>query len=257
MNTTKKMNPTPEQKHSGAGDNIAGDQTNIDRQNNADTIIYGVPFEQYQADLAEKEKEIRQLLVDAALDHRDKTELNQQLAQVEQLRLDEQTSYENHIKDLKERLNRLDLLRGQIPDKLIEEAKQALSDGENTKADQLFKQVEEQEDPHIAAAAEAAYQRGKLAEDIIQYSTAFQHYHRAIQLMPDNPLFLETAGSMAGIVANHQKQIEWNEQALSLYLKQDGKDSPDVARLRNNLGSAWDSLGEYQKSDRLLRAGLD
>ena len=160
------------------------------------------------------------------------------------------------LKDLEERIKRLDQLSGQIPDKLIEEAKQALIIGDNVKADQLFTQIEEQAEPHIAAAAEAAYQRGKLSEDAIQYDKAFQHYHRAIQLMPDNPLYLEIAGSMAGIVANHQKQIEWEQKALAIYLKQNRADSTDVARLRNNLGLAWESLGDYQKAIEYFKLAL-
>jgi tetratricopeptide (TPR) repeat protein len=208
----------------------------------------GVPFEQYILGLAEREKEIRQLLVDVALSDRDKMELNQQLSRVEQLRLDERTSYEAHASDLQERIKRLDQLSGQVPDKLIEEAKQALAKGDNAKAGQLFTQVEEQADPHIAAAAEAAYQLGKLAEDAIKYNEAIQHFERATQLTPDNPLYLEAAGSMAGTLANHQKEIEWEEKALAIYLDQNGAESVDVARLRNNLGSAWDFLGQYGKA---------
>lgn len=145
------------------------DQRNqrVGTQYNADIIDVGVPFEQYKADLSEREKEIRQLLVNAALDERAKAELNRQLTQVERLRLDERASYEAHAKDLQERIDRLDQFSGQVPDKLLGEARQALASGDNAKADQLFTQVEEQANPHIAAAAEAAYQRGKLSEDAI------------------------------------------------------------------------------------------
>ena len=228
----------------------------VETQYNADSINIGVPFEQYKADLADREKEVRQLLVDAALDERKKEDLNRQLAQVEQLRLDERSSYETHVKDLVERIRRLDQLSGQIPDKFIGEAKQALANGDNAKADQLFTQVEEQADPHIAAAAEAAYQRGKLSEDAIKYNEAFRHYQRAIQLVPDNPQYLEDAGSMAGIVANHQNEVEWKEKALAIYLEQEGADSADVARLRNNLGMAWHSLGQYDKAVEYFELAL-
>jgi tetratricopeptide (TPR) repeat protein len=208
----------------------------------------GISFEQYTAVLDKRETEIRQLLVDQALGERDKEELNQQLARVDQLRQNEQASYEAHVKDLQERINRLDQLSGQVPDKFIEGARQALANGDNAKADQLFTQVEEQADPHIAAAAEAAYQRGKLSQDAIKYHQAMQHYQRAIQLSPDDPLYLMVAGIMAGILARHQQQIEWNEQALAIYLEQEGADSPEAATLRNNLGEAWRSKGEYDKA---------
>ena len=64
---------------------------------------------------------------------------------------------EAHVEELQERIARLDQLQGQVPDKFIEAAKQALAEGDNNKADQLFSQVEESADPHIAAAAEVAY----------------------------------------------------------------------------------------------------
>ncbi len=235
------------------------DQQNqhVEHQQNADTINnYGVPFEQYKADLTEKEKEIRRLLKNAALVEKEKTELNQKLAKVEQLRLDERASYEAHKKDLEERLNRLDQLSGKIPEKLIEEAKLALAKGDTVKADQFFSQVEEQADPHIAAAAEATYQRGKLSEDAIQYHEAFQHYQRAILLTPGNPEYLSSAASMAYTLAQYSKAINWNEQALELYLEQDGEDSADVAGLRNNLGLAWQALGEYEKAIGYLEKAL-
>jgi tetratricopeptide (TPR) repeat protein len=220
----------------------------VGTQYNADTIITGIPFETYKADLADKEKEIRQLLVDAALSKRDRAALEKQLVDVEALRLDERASYEAHIKDLEERIKRLDHLTGQVPEKLIDEAKEALAHDDTAKADQLFRQVEEQADPHIIAAAEAAYQRGKLAEDAINYKAAFEHYQRAVQLAPDNGEYLSTAGLIAGTLANYAKAIEWGEQALASDLKTYGETHPTVAIRRNNLGLAWHDLGEYQKA---------
>jgi len=164
----------------------------VDTQFNIGSI--GVSFEQYKADLAEKEKEYRELLISATLSEKEKNDYRTQFAAVERQRLDEQASYESHVKDLKERIARLDELSGQLPDKIIKEAKQALASGDNIQADQLFTQVEEQADPHIAAAAEAAYQRGKLAEDAINYNQAFLHYLRATQLVPSNTYYLNMVG---------------------------------------------------------------
>ena len=174
--------------HSG-GDTVVG-SGHIDKSTHIVTQNIGVPFEQYKADLAEKEHEIRQLLVSAVTTEQNKATLEIELAEVERRRLNERASYEAHIKDLKERIERLNQLKGQLPDTLINEAKQALAQGDNSKADQLFAQVEAQAEAHIAAAAEAAYQRGKLAEDAIHYREAMRHYQRATQLAQDNTDYL-------------------------------------------------------------------
>ncbi|MCP4278161.1 MAG: hypothetical protein GY779_17590, partial [Gammaproteobacteria bacterium] len=177
-----------------------------------------ISFEQYKSDLGEKEQEIRGLLVDQALSARDKADLEQALTEVEKRISEDRDGYLAHIQDLETRIKRLDELVGQVPGKLISGAKQALGEGDNDKADKLFTQIEEQADPHILAAAESAYQRARLAEDDINYHQAFEHYQRAVGLDPDNPEYLQYAGTMAGIVAEYQKQIEWNEKALDIYL---------------------------------------
>ncbi|MCP4277254.1 MAG: tetratricopeptide repeat protein, partial [Gammaproteobacteria bacterium] len=228
----------------------------VQNQNNADTIYQGIPFEQYKADLAGKQERIENLLVDQALSERDKATLEQELAEVRKRLVEDRDGYEAHIKDLEERIQRLDELQGQIPDKLIKDARQALASGDHKKATQLFRQIEEHADPHILAAAESAYQQGKLAEDDINYHEAYSHYERAVGLSPDNPEYLEDAGTMAGIVANYQKQIEWNEKALDIYLQQEGEDSAEVAVLRNNLGIAWCALGDYHKAIELHELAL-
>ncbi len=208
----------------------------------------GISFEQYKTHLDEKEKEIRKLIVAAERDSQKQKELKIELAQVKQLRVDEKESYQAYIKSLEERVKRLDKLVGQVPDKLIEEAKQALIKGETAKAESLFKQVEEQAEPHIKAAAEAAYQRGKLAEDDINYSEAWNNYQRAVQLNPDDTEYLNTAGMMAHTLAKHDRAKKFFELALASDLKTYGEGHPNVATRRNNLGSAWESLGEYQKA---------
>ncbi|OJA03685.1 tetratricopeptide repeat protein, partial [Bathymodiolus thermophilus thioautotrophic gill symbiont] len=46
----------------------------------------------------------------------------------------------------------------------------------------------------------------------------------------------------------HKKAIEYFELALKSDLKTYGEDHPEVAISRNNLGTAWKSLGKYKKA---------
>jgi len=217
-------------------------------QLNADQITIGVSFEQYKADLAEKEKEIRALLVSGGISDNEKVNLESRLNEVHKRRLSEQESYQIHITELKERIARLDTLVSKLPDNIIEEAKYALSNGDTEKAERLFIQIEKQANPHITAAAEAAYQRGKLAEDNINYKEAFEHYHRATLLIPDNTHYLNEAGTISHTLGLFDQAIKYFELALASDLKTYDENHPSVARDRNNLGRAWETLGQTEKA---------
>jgi tetratricopeptide (TPR) repeat protein len=230
-------------KIQSGGDTLVGsgriDKQTVGTQYNADIINVGVPFEQYKADLAEKEIEIRQLLVNAATSEKDKEILSIELAEVERKRGDEQESYKTHVKNLEGRINRLDRLRGQLPEKLINEAKQTLAVGDNSNAEQLFIQVEEQADPHISAAAdEAAYQRGKLSEEAISYSEAIKHYQRATRLTPDNNEYLNAAGVMLYILGKYQKAIGYRGLLFRRLIEQAVSTHP-VTETDLTSGDAW------------------
>ena len=229
-------------------------------QYNANEIKIGFPIEQYRADMAEKQKRIEELLVSSTISEEQKKQLRIQLDEVERQRLDDKASYEIHINDLKERIARLANLAGQIPENLIEKAKHALAHNDRDKANQLFTQVEEQADPHIAAAAEAAYQRGKLADDAINYNDAFVHYHRATQLMPANTDYLKSTGFMSYTLGDYDKAIDYFELALASGLNTFDPDHPQIAIHRNNLGLAFGSKGDYDKAiecyEQALATGL-
>ncbi|MEJ2754867.1 MAG: hypothetical protein P8104_03300, partial [Gammaproteobacteria bacterium] len=108
-------------------------------QYNAESIhVSGISFEQYKADLEAKEKEYRELLVAHTLSQHESQRLRTELTEVERRLADTEASYNAYIKDLEERIARLDQLKGQIPDQLIEQAKAALGEGDTAKADQLF-----------------------------------------------------------------------------------------------------------------------
>lgn len=195
------------------------------------------------------EKEKAQLRKDLEnLHNKDKELLQLRLKEVERQLTDVEQSHKKRIVFLESTVKELRSFAGSVDDKLLAEAEAALKQGNTTKADLLFKQIEEQEKYSIARAAKAAFERGRIAEDNIDYRNAFRHFERAVGLSPDNPKYLEYAGSMAQAVAKYRKAVEWQEKALSLYLKKNGESFADVARLRNNLGSAWQSLGQHTKA---------
>ncbi len=98
-------------------------------------------------------------------------------------------------------------LRGEFPDALLDQATEALQQGESEKADRLFKQIEEEGEGHIKRLAEIAFQRGKIAEDAIQYTDVLEYYEKAVWLQPGNTLYLNETGLLYFTLANTRQLL--------------------------------------------------
>jgi len=222
---------------------------------NQATVQFGVSFEQYKQDLREKEEKIEALMYQfGELKGQSKSNENRQhelateLAAVQQKLQNTESSYQEYIQELQQRIKRLEVLKGQLPDEVILAAKQALQNGDNEQADQLFAKVQEQAEAPIKVAAEASFQRAQIATDNIDYHNALAHYERAAQLTPDNTLYLNEYGSILHDMGYVNKAIEYYEQALTSDINTYGENHPQVATYRNNLGSAWKQKGELDKA---------
>ncbi len=174
--------------------------------------------------------------------------LEKQIAEIESKLNNIDESYTQRIAFFENTIKTLRSFKGAVSDVLLDDAEVALREGKTDKADKLYAKIEAQEKDSIERAAKAAFERGRIAKEKVDYSKAFKHYERAVGLSPENPLYLSEAGVLAGIVALYDKELEWKEKALMLYLVQMGEASPEVAVLRNNLGLAWKSLGQYKKA---------
>ena len=213
------------------------------------TIIIGLTQEQYTQGLKEQEQEIRtQLSIDQALSERQRVDLTTHLSEVEERLRDSTQSYQTHIASLEQRVKELKAKGQTIPRTLLDAAIAALKIGDTDKADEVLAEVELSAKDHIEAAAEAAYQRAKIAEEGIQYRKAFDHAIRASQLVTDKGQYLNLAGTLAHTLGEYDKAIGYYELALASDLATFGEDHPEVATDRNNLGGAWNSKGEYDKS---------
>lgn len=209
-------------------------------------IQVGITLEQYEAGLKRREQEVTEELKQAHAE--DRQILEKEKAEIKRRLADTEASYQNSVKELKERIARLETLRGQVPDKLLEQARDALAQGDRSQADELFARIEARNEAAAQATAEAAYQRNRIALDEIRYRGADAHARRAVRLAPENSLYLAGAGKLAQILGDYGAARDYHEQALASDLKTYGQDHPAVARDRNNLGAAWQSLGEYEKA---------
>jgi len=245
--------PTSTYAASQGGVIQTGDGTNAANIGSG-TINIGITATEFADELKHREIEIR-----AELEQKhgkDNTVLEAELRDIQQQSQDVTASYEARITSLKERIAQLEAVRGEYPDALLDEAITALQQGDSKQADALFKQIEEENENTIKLVAEAAYQRGKIAQDTVRYLDVLNHYEKAVRLAPNNSLYLNEAGLINQKLAYFKKAIGYHEQALASDLKTYGEDHPDVATDRNNLGMAWQALGEYQKAIGYLEQAL-
>jgi len=174
--------------------------------------------------------------------------LEKKLAEIQGQIADVSASYNQRILFLEDSIKALNAFNPGVDAFLLQEAQTALLAGFTDEADDLFKQIEEQAQFGLTVAAQSAFQRGLIAENNTYYQQAFAHYQRAIGYPLPNAQYFEKAGLMAGIVAQFNKQLQWTEKSLALYQQQSNPNPADIARLRNNLGLAWQNKGHYKKA---------
>jgi hypothetical protein len=136
----------------GSGTAIStGDQSPV-------TVIQGYTIEQHEAALARREATLR---ADLGRAHQSEIDLiEQQLAEVERQKSDLQASHDARVRELADLRLRLADVGAGIPEERIQAAQQALYEGDASKADAIFAEVEAMEADSISRAAKAAFQRG-------------------------------------------------------------------------------------------------
>ena len=197
--------------------------TGILHTGSGDINISGYTIEQYEQALKVREGAVRAEL--KKLHHSqtrvlslekqnlalEKQRLETELAAIQGKQQDLEKSYKERIRFLEATISELRAVAGTDDDQQLQAAIAALQRGETDQADRLFQQIEEREQASIERAAKAAFERGKIAEANIDYHNAYRHFARAVGLSPENPEYLDYAGFMAGILAKHQKEVEWKE----------------------------------------------
>ncbi|GJL74646.1 M48 family metallopeptidase [Nitrosomonas sp.] len=212
----------------------------------AGNVRIGLTLQQYEAGLKRREKEVEIRYIKAHAN--DQRHLEAQLYAIQNHLQGTQKSYREHIEDLRKRIAQLESIRGQLSDELLNQAQQALADGDNQRVDRLLHQMESQSASAKNVTAAANYQRCQIARDEIRYRQAFTLCQQAVQLEPDKINYLSDVADLAHTLGEYEKAVTFYEQVLDKILKTYGEDHADVAISRNNLGTAWDALGEYKKA---------
>jgi len=212
-------------------------------------IHIGITHEQYKTDLKEREQEVTERLKQAhAEEHRVQEKEHQVLereievlekekAEIKHRLADTHASYRSYVEELEERIAQLEGIRGQVPDALLEQARDALAQGDRSQADKLFARIEVQNEAAVQATAEAAYQRSRIALDEIRYREADAHARRAVRLAPENSLYLAGAGRLAQILGDYGAARDYYAQALAVLERKLGPEHPNTRIVRGHLAT--------------------
>lgn len=215
----------------------------------------GITLEQYEAGLKRREAEVREELQGAHTKERDQLLLEKCV--IEQKLADISASYEQHIEELKERIEQLELMRNVFPSKQFSQAKAALETGNDGLAEQLFAEISSQQESGILAAAEAEYQRGKIADDNVQYQRAYEKFLRANQLNPKSEKYLCALGALAQRLGDFREGLRYFQQTFALVKEKYGEESEHFAVVLNNIGYTYGAFDNAEKALTYYKQALE
>lgn len=217
-------------------------------------VTIKITLEQYEEDLIRKEQEVRSELREAnAADKEKIVLLEKQFVNI----LGKLKNPESALADYKAKLaqayNALDDLKREVLPEHIKQAQDVLIEGQTADAEELFIQGLMRGTEN---AAKAAYQLCQLAHGRIDYETADHYCQQAVDLQPDNPLYLNAAGSIAYTMGQYVKAEPFYQRVLAIREKSLGPNHPDVAQCLNNLAELYRAQGQYGKAEPLYQQEL-
>lgn len=164
-----------------------------------------------------------------------------------------QQFYNAKVNVLLEAFQALAKFRSEFSANEYNSAQSALLQGDTELADRLFSKVDEKYrvtlgGDGIDRAAEAVHQKGKIAEDQIDYRKAYQYYRQAVRYDPLNIKYLVDAAKIADSIALYSKAIIFYEAALGILQSNKGASADEIRQFLINLGKTWSSKGELDKA---------
>jgi tetratricopeptide (TPR) repeat protein len=213
----------------------------------------------YRTQLLGQEQRLRTKFTNADLVER--VALERELT-LQRIKIDSyERSYNEKINLLFEAYQALKNLKGEFSTQNYYVAQMALVKGNTLFAYKLFTQVEHngrdaKDREVINRAAEAAYLRGNIAKDELNYRKAYRHYRRAVMLNPYNVRYLLEAGKIADSIALYSNAVNYYEAALHIENTQNKKPPRQLRQLWINLGHAWNSKGDSDKAIEYFELAL-
>jgi hypothetical protein len=189
-----------------AGINISGSVTQTGTVNViGNTInITGYTIEQHEARLKQQAEELKaSFATQISLSEEQRQARERELKAVQSQLADIRKSYDERIAELQRVGGELTQLKNQLPEEKIKPALDALQKGDTKLADDLFATVESAAQGAIDVAAQAAFERGRIAYAEVRWMDARTHFERAAQLAPENKDYAYWAANIAQLTGDY------------------------------------------------------
>lgn len=112
-------------------------------------------------------------------------------------------------------------------------------------------------DEERTEAKRKAFEKFQMAEKETNLKRAFKFAMEAIELEPDNALYLDRAGYYALQGRSYDQAIELYEKAYQLMEGTVPDDHPELANTLNNLGNAYLNMGKHALAEPVLKRAIE
>tara|TARA_R110002124_G_scaffold105416_4_gene256231 strand:- start:184 stop:1752 length:1569 start_codon:yes stop_codon:yes gene_type:complete len=169
-----------------------------------------------------------------------KEELVARLANIE-------TSYENAVAQIRQLEEALTVAGEDISDQRLEAAMEALNAGDSALAENLFDEIEEAQAPALERAAKAAFGKGIIAEERVDWPAAAKNFQRSVSLFQAEPN-LHKASVYLWRSGLYGASIQVGNQLLAKIEERTGRMSAEFASAMNNIAGQFYELGEVDEA---------
>ncbi len=207
----------------------------------------------FEAELNKRAAEVEAALATASEDERtrleaEKAEIARRLADVE-----------GALKEREAKVRELEALLSREGNEIggdrLAEARAALEQGDFSKADDLFAEIEAREQMAVQSAARAAHGRGEIAEEQVRWADAAGHYARAVGLDPTYDA-LRKALEFAWRAGGYARAAGFGEGLIRAAREEFGDESIELATALNDHALMIKTLGRYSEAEPLYRQAL-
>jgi tetratricopeptide (TPR) repeat protein len=172
-----------------------------------------------------------------------------------------QASYDGLVQKLTEANSALEAFAPLISKDAFEQAQAMLSRGDVLGAEGKFVEIADTVRKIRVQAdvveARAIFQAGELAEQRIDWRTAYTDYARAARLQPSNWQYAQRAGSLADRMGDYVAAVSFNEAVLTTVTSAFGPEALETATALNNLALTYQSLARFAEAEPLYRRAIE
>ncbi len=216
--------------------------------------VMSMPRSVFEAELNKRAAEVEAELATASEDER--TRLEGERAEIASKLAD----VEGALKEREAKVRELEALLARegnaIGGDRLAEARAALEQGDFSKADELFAEIEARDQMAVQSSARAAYGRGEIAEEEVRWADAAEHYGRAAGLDQTFDT-LYKAREFAWRAGDNTRAAGFGEDLIRVAREEFGDESAKLAEALNEHALTIEALGRYAEAEPLFRQALE